>query len=106
MSGGVNMIADWRLAIANWLTLKALANFSPGLFQPWVQKAHFNFVATLSGLRHVFMTCAIPGLPERNPGLTFANTFGVSNSCYLRLPMIRRAVNASHAMTQSDPVGL
>ena len=29
------------------LTLKALANFSPGLFQPWVQGCSKRLVATL-----------------------------------------------------------
>jgi hypothetical protein len=73
------------------LTLKALANSSPGFaLKPW-GKMHAGFVATLKELRRVFgypatlsgfmsfvMRPVFPGLPKRNPGLKLANAFSVN----------------------------
>ena len=75
------------------VTLKALANVSPGFaLKPWVQESQSRLVATLKGLRgfavnkrgaQLLQSCAFymngvfPGLPKRNPGLELANAFSV-----------------------------
>ena len=77
----------------NLVTLKALANVSPGFaLKPWVQKCPRRLFATLKGLRGFAvnkrratpselrlreMRCLFPGLPKRNPGLELANAFSV-----------------------------
>ena len=81
------------LVIVVMLTLKALANVSPGFaLKPWVQNRPRRLFATLKGLRGVClpnanatlselrlqeMRCLFPGLPKRNPGLELANAFSV-----------------------------
>jgi hypothetical protein len=79
-------------AYKNGVTLKALANASPGFaLKPWVQKCprivrNPEGVAVLrltkadttpSELRLRELRCLFPGLPERNPGLELANAFSV-----------------------------
>jgi hypothetical protein len=80
-------------ASKNRVTLKALANVSPGFaLKPWVSKTREEIVrnpegvarfcgnkgsATLSELRLREMSCVVPGLPKRNPGLELANAFSV-----------------------------
>ena len=75
----------------NRVTLKALANVSPGFaLKPWVQKREKRLFATLKGvarfcrnkrratpseLRLREMSCVVPGLPKRNPGLELAKRF-------------------------------
>ena len=75
------------------LTLKALANVSPGrgpragsphgggvfALKPWVQEREQRLFATPTrrGLRLREMSCVVPGLPKRNPGLELANAFSV-----------------------------
>jgi hypothetical protein len=77
----------------NGVTLKALANVSPGFaLKPWVQKCPSSLFATLKGLRGFAVNkrrrnsfrvapsrnqSVFPGLPERNPGLELANAFSV-----------------------------
>ena len=76
------------------LTLKALANSSPGFaLKPWVQNAARDFIATLKELRLLcglqtatqpFQGCIFKNFGMRsqgfkaNPGLEFANAFSVS----------------------------
>jgi hypothetical protein len=68
-------------ASKNQVTLKALANVSPGFaLNPGVKNASGNKRgATPSELRLREMSCVVPGLPKRNPGLEFANAFSVIN---------------------------
>ena len=77
------------------LTLKALANFSPGLLQPWVIVVAIDSYATLKGLRrsrgianrrNSFRVAKSPvrhscsqGF-KANPGLEFANAFSVAKA--------------------------
>jgi len=83
------------------VTLKALANSSPGFaLKPWEKGACLfrrNPEGVAMGLRWVCdqraatqplqgcamrkMTFVIPGLPKLNPGLELANTFGVAQRC-------------------------
>src|SRR6267142_2500347 len=93
------------LSFYSKITLKALANYSPGFaLKPWVQKCRKRFVATLKELRRGLRfggrqrnpfrvassrqwTCVVPGLPKRNPGLELANAFSVGSkaaSCLCR----------------------
>ena len=76
------------------VTLKALANFSPGLRfgnpggngslnrrrnPEGVASSHYNRgpIATLFRVAPKEVESLSPGLPKRNPGLKLANTFGV-----------------------------
>jgi hypothetical protein len=74
-------------------TLKAAANSSPGFaLKPWVENESLDArnserVASVFVARRatqLFQSCIFetesmfPGLPERNPGLAFANAFSVS----------------------------
>jgi hypothetical protein len=86
------------------LTLKALANSSPGFaLKPW-GKMHAGFVATLKELRRVFgypgnpfrvyVFCneaRLPRVAKRNPGLKLANAFSVNLKLhYCRILRLRR----------------
>jgi len=70
------------------VTLKALANVSPGFtLKPRVQTEGgraalqlTNVGATLSELRLREMEWVFPGLPKRNAGLELANAFSVQES--------------------------
>src|SRR5258705_9113346 len=87
-------------ACQNRVTLKALANSSPGFaLKPWVQKCPGSLLATLKELRgfavnkrpaQLLQSCAFkkwdpffPGLPKRNPGLELANAFSVIHFRYV-----------------------
>jgi hypothetical protein len=81
------------------LYAESVGKFQPrvALWQPWDTRRKIDYrnpegvatvgcinsnepsTQTLSGLRRLICRSLIPGLPKRNPGLEFANTFGVQN---------------------------
>jgi hypothetical protein len=64
--------------VENRLTLKALANVSPGFaLKPWVKNAWGDSSQPSENGMH------FPGLPKRNPGLELANAFSVIRSAQI-----------------------
>ncbi|HET6647390.1 MAG TPA: hypothetical protein VFH01_08690, partial [Pyrinomonadaceae bacterium] len=111
--------------IVTALTLKALANLSPGLaLKPWVHESPKEILRNSEGVARGFFMIAVdatpfglrltnvcyyfPGLPERNPGLKLANAFNVQfdSSAAENTNTNTSAKAPASAPTQGREVGL
>jgi hypothetical protein len=116
--------------IGKRITLKALANSSPGfaLWQPWEHKAIYYEGAIVKGLRgrsqtskqsQLLQSCdekllrhLYPGLPKRNPGLELANAFSVIRG--IKKPLLSSSLSSNSCILptltqkfyQTSPQGL